>query len=184
MNAGRSAIDVDSVVNEALLMAARAVRMSLKNKVIIDVLRDQREFKAVELRVVAAEQLREIADEQMEASRRAAAQRRVSKIELPGRTYPDGRRVVEDEWQRRRPGLLRKISRVLRHEATVEATLQRLTIEARDAALDEIVDAALVGRVQADVVDLDLSLLGEEDRAEQREDLKRQLIDWQRSLHK
>jgi hypothetical protein len=101
-----------------MLVALSAVRMSVKNRIIVSTLRDRDEWMPQLQEAAAAEDLLELAREKDEELRTLGGE-------------PDSR-------EQRRAEVARELRRLLRAAAGDGALLSRVVTEARDAAWDEI----------------------------------------------
>jgi hypothetical protein len=123
---------LERIVEEGMLIEESAVRMTLRNAIVLSVLRDHVDFDHDALVVIARERLLELATEEDEAAQRAG--------ERDGGD-PDERGV-------RLVALHSGVAQALRQRAAdpefVEGTLRH----ARDAALDDIASTMIMAPVE------------------------------------
>jgi hypothetical protein len=127
---------VRRVLDDGVLIARSAVRLTLANELIVSTLRDDAPLDRERLAASARRVLLEIANEKHES---AARTERARRIRLSERRRPD-----DDEQHRRGPQLNRLLALALHAEADDPAVIDGLVEEARQAAWQQL--AAEVGR--------------------------------------
>jgi hypothetical protein len=108
----------EELAEEGMLVALSAVRMSVKNRIIVSTLRDRDEWLPQLYEAAAAEDLLDLAREKDEELRLLGGE-------------PDSR-------EQRRAEVARELRRLLRTAAGDEDLLHSTVVQARDAAWDEI----------------------------------------------
>ncbi|WP_150307086.1 hypothetical protein [Planctomonas psychrotolerans] len=116
---------IERVVDEGALISATTVRMAMKNRLIVDALRDGRRFDADVLRAAARAQFLVLARENDETAVR------VDRLDLPDDASAE---------HRRRPEVHRMLAAALRAAADDPERLTAIVCAARDDALQEVVD--------------------------------------------
>ncbi len=143
------AAPLDQVIEDAMMIARSGVRLSVRNSIIVDALRDGLSYDEQRLEDRAREQYLELADEneadadRVERMRIGAEPRRL--------VWPDGRPAEEDDARRRRPQVHRAVADALRRVADDRETLAGIVREATAAAWDDV-SRALTQRVIEDRV--------------------------------
>lgn len=185
---------IEQVVEEGHLIATSAVRMAVKNRLLVAALRDDREYDPQALTAVARRQFTELASENEDAAVRLEREQRREAKEMEGRRprrYLGGRLMVERPEQVRGPRVYRLLAQALRETAADEAELLAVVESARDDAWAELgreVEGRLNGlgagaesRASATglpaSVTLDPTVPVDADYAREREQRMRQLID-------
>ncbi|RNE62588.1 hypothetical protein [Cryobacterium tepidiphilum] len=133
---------IERVVEEGHLIAASAVRMAVKNRLLVRALRDDREYDPRALVRVAKRQFTELAEENEEAAERLEREQRreakqVENARRP-RRYLGGRPIVERPEQVRGPQVYRLLAAALRATAGDDEELLRVVSAARDDAWAEL----------------------------------------------
>jgi|GEM_PF-755280 len=129
------------VVGDALLLATAAVRIAVKNLLIVRALRDGADYEQEWWLGAVAREFELIAAEKDADAERLEAVREASKRKRGRATHPGDFRATDAPVLKRRIRILRKIAERLRAVSTDEAALLKLVAEARTAALDEITTA-------------------------------------------
>jgi len=185
---------IEQVVEEGHLIATSAVRMAVKNRLLVRALRDDREYDPRALVTSARRQFIELAEENEEAAERLAReQRREAKEAESGRRprrYLGGKPIVERPEQARGPQVYRMLASALRATAADDDELLRVVSGARDDAWAELgrevearldsADPGLPPKRRGDVptsVTLDPALPVDADYARERDQRMRALID-------
>jgi len=129
------------VIADAVLLATAAVRIAVKNRLIVRALRDHADYEQSWWLTAVATEFRVIADEN-EADAARLEQVRAAAKRTPGRAlHPADFRSRDAPVLKRRIRVLRRIAERLREIATDETALVDLIAEARQAALEEITTA-------------------------------------------
>jgi hypothetical protein len=126
------------VVHDALKIAARGVRMAVKNHLIVNALRDGKSFDEQELEDFARNEYHLIAEDNRKAADRAEKQLERDADAMDGRVYPGGKPVVVEEDHQRKPQILRAVADAYETEAIEPAALAKLIDEAKAEAWSEI----------------------------------------------
>ncbi|MCL2514343.1 MAG: hypothetical protein FWD85_05480 [Microbacteriaceae bacterium] len=128
---------LDDVVHDALKIAHHGVRMSVKNHLIVNALRDGKPFDERELEEFAAAEYRALAASSREAAGRA--QRDIARGEqLTGRVFPGGKPVVVEPEHLRKPIALRQVADAYDAAAADSDELGLLIDEAKAEAWEEV----------------------------------------------
>ena len=128
---------LDEVVHDALKIAHHGVRMSVKNHLIVNALRDDKPFDENELEEFAAAEYHALAASSREAAGRA--QREIARAEsMSGRVYPGGKPVVVEPDHLRKPLALRKVADAYDAAAVDRDELCLLIDEAKAEAWEEV----------------------------------------------
>lgn len=123
------AAPADRVIEEGVLIAESSVRMQLRNRIIVDVLRDRRDFDREMLVGLASMAFDELADREWESAERRAFS---SQMEL----FDD----EHAEERTRRESLRRALSQALADRAADPVALDAVVERSRDEAWSEISD--------------------------------------------
>jgi hypothetical protein len=133
---------IEQVVEEGHMIAASAVRMAVKNRLLVRALRDDREYDPDALVNAARLQFTELAEENEEAAERLEAEQRREARAAEGarkpRRYLGGKPIVERPEQVRGPQVYRMLAESLRATAADDDELLGVVAAARDDAWDEL----------------------------------------------
>lgn len=121
---------LDELVADGLLIAESAVRMSVKNEVILRALRDRADYRAERAREVAREELRRLAVESRGDARRLEEERERASVRPGKAAHQSDYRKADIEHLRRRG------------EAATALADRLIRASADDEHLDELVEAA------------------------------------------
>lgn len=138
---------VRRIVDEGVMIAAAAVRMTLKNRIIVGALREKLDFDRAALIAQARTEFELLATHNDEAARRWRRRDNggpVPAIDLSGRS------AREDELEDRHARIYSRTTEVLLEAASDEATLAAIVEQARDEAWSEIA-AAITDRIECAV---------------------------------
>ncbi|MDQ1606326.1 MAG: hypothetical protein QOJ18_693 [Microbacteriaceae bacterium] len=123
---------IERFVEEGMLIVESAVRMTVRNAIVLLVLRDHRDFDSGVLRSVARDRLLDLADEEDEAARRVGQR---------GGGNPDERGV-------RLVALHLGVAETLRERAADAEFVEGILRQARDAALEDIASTMMTAPVE------------------------------------
>lgn len=129
------------VVADAVALATAAVRIAVKNLLIVRALRDSADYEHDWWRGAVAREFEVIAVENETDAARLEQVREATRRKKGRPQHPGDFRATDAPVLRRRIRVLRKISARLREIATDESALDALIADARRAALDEITGA-------------------------------------------
>lgn len=129
------------VVTDAVLLATAAVRIAVKNLLIVRALREHADFDEQWWRDAVAREFELLADENEADATRLERVRADTKRKLGRALTPDDYRARDAPVLKRRIRILRKIATRLREIAVDEDAVLKLVGEARQSALDEITTA-------------------------------------------
>jgi hypothetical protein len=129
---------VEEVVEDALKIAYHGVRMAVKNRLIVDALRDGKPFDAHELEELARSEYRRLAQINREMADRAERQLARDESSMGGRIYPGGKPVIVEPEHRRKPEMLRAVADAYETRACEASAIAHLIDEAKVAAWDEV----------------------------------------------
>lgn len=129
------------VVTDALLLATAAVRIAVKNLLIVRALREHADFDEQWWRDAVAREFELLADENEADATRLERVRADTKRKLGRALTPDDYRARDAPVLKRRIRILRKIATRLREIAIDEDAVLKLVGEARQSALHEITTA-------------------------------------------
>ncbi|GAB3409870.1 hypothetical protein GCM10027515_29350 [Schumannella luteola] len=136
---------IDQVLADGLLLARSAVRMAVKNLLIVAALRDRRDYDLDVLRLGAREEYLLLARHNVDQAKRIEADRaprRAPGAEAPARRrFPGGKLVEEDELHRRGPQQLRLLANALAIVADDAEAIDAVIEEARSEAWTEVSQA-------------------------------------------
>lgn len=121
----------ERILDESVLIASSAVRLTVTNAIIVAVLRDERAFTAEEFERIARERFHELADEQDAA----AEAERIRQLEEDPEPFDDR---PQRSPQYDRPSIGRRVARALRDAAADTGLIARLVEQSRSDALDEL----------------------------------------------
>ena len=129
---------LDHALDEGIMIAEYAARMTVKNRIVVDAIRTESGFDAERYLPVAADALRELADESDAAGARIAEEREFA-VALDGQgEHIHDYRAVDDLNLRRRERVAEELARALRRQADDEEALRGLVETSRDDAWHEI----------------------------------------------
>ena len=129
---------LDDVIHDALKIAARGVRMAVKNHLIVNALRDGKSFDEQELEAFARNEYELLAADNRQMADRAEEQLAKDADKMDGRVYPGGKPVVVEEEHQRKPVILRAVADAYENEAITPEALAKLIDEAKAEAWSEI----------------------------------------------
>jgi hypothetical protein len=130
---------IERVVDEGVLIAKSAVRMAVKNELIVGALRDQREYDAEAVARLAGEQLMKLAAENDETADRLERARTTGQPVAPmPRGAPNQIDRLRDEDHRRRPSVHRRLAEALRELAGDREAVDELVNIARIDGAQEV----------------------------------------------
>lgn len=141
-------LPVDDVVADGLILTLSAVRLALKNRIIVGALRDLENFDVETLSAFARDELVRLADESDDTASRLDRQ----PDEEPDSDKPA--RLLAHEDRARRPQVQRALAVALREAAVDETVLTTLVSDAQDNASEEV-RRALSSRLVTQRFDLD-----------------------------
>ncbi len=125
---------LEHIIDEGMIIAESAVRMTVRNALIVAALRDGDDYDAERLAAITRQRLLELAAEEDEASVRA-------------RDRSDGR---VDERGVRLVALHDGVARVLRERAADQAFVEAVVDRARGEALEDVAASAIAPRIEPD----------------------------------
>ena len=129
---------LDHALDEGIMIAEYSARMTIKNRIVVDAIRTESGFDADRYLSVAADALRELADESDAAGTRIAEEREFA-VALEGQgEHIHDYRAVDDLNLRRRERVAEELARALRRQADDEEALRGLVETSRDDAWQEI----------------------------------------------
>ena len=144
---------VDDVVHDALKIARQGVRMTVKNHLIVNALRDGLDFDEHGLEEVAAAEYRSLAAASLEGAERA--QKEIVRGEtMERRVFPGGKPVVVEPDHLRKPLVLRQVAEAYEAAAADTEGLAAVIAEAKRDAWSEV-GGTLTSRLTADRVEDD-----------------------------
>ncbi|TPW72959.1 hypothetical protein [Schumannella sp. 10F1B-5-1] len=133
---------LDQVISDGLLLARSAVRMAVKNLLIVAALRDRRDYDHAVLLLGAREEYLLLARHNVSAAQRMESDHRAEEQgDKPRRRFPGGKVVERDEQHRRGPQVLRLLANALATVADDTEALDALIEEARSEAWLEVSQA-------------------------------------------
>lgn len=144
----RPLLPIDDVVADGVTLTRSAVRLSIKNRIIVGALRDREDFDTLALSTFARDELLRLADESDETASRLEKE----PDEEPTSESPV--RVLAREDRARRPRMQRDLAIALREAALDDALLATMVADAQDSASDEL-RRALSSRLVTQRFDLD-----------------------------
>jgi len=131
----------DDVVDDAVTLATAAVRIAVKNLLIVRALRDHADYEESWWLDATAKEFELIAEEKEQDAARVDDDRTLAKHRSGKARHPADFRTRDVPKLKKRARILRAIAERLRALATDDAALHRLITEARQGALDEIASA-------------------------------------------
>lgn len=138
---------LDELVEEGLLIALAGVRLSVKNRILVRVLRDGIDLDLDWCIAVVGAELHSLAKESADDAERLARQLAGKK---PGAWADDDRARWEPERLPRRQQLLTMLAARLQELATDDRAVRELAVASRDAALADLVAARSPARHRHD----------------------------------
>jgi hypothetical protein len=131
----RDPAPLEDVVSDGMLIAESVVRMTLRNRVIVDALRDGRDLDRAALAAAAAAELESLADHEWESAQRVRFRREGVRLDDP---FPDD---DTDEYRvesERRERVHVAMSEAFAARATQRDILDSIVERARKEAWDEV----------------------------------------------
>lgn len=131
----REPAPIESVVDDGMLIAESVLRMTLRNRIIVNALRDRRDIDRDALAALAAAELEQLADNEWESAQRVRFRREGVRVDDP---WPDEN---ADEYRResqRRERVHVAMSEAFAERATQRGILDALVERARQEAWDEV----------------------------------------------
>lgn len=128
---------IETVIEDGMLIAESVVRMTLRNRVIVDALRDGRNLDRTALAKAAAAELEALADNEWESAQRVRFRREGMRVDDPWQEDAD----TVDEYRReseRREKVHVAMSEAFAERATQRDILDSLVERARLEAWDEV----------------------------------------------
>lgn len=125
------------ILEESVLIASSAVRLTVTNAIIVAVLRDERAFNSEEFERLAAERFEELANEQDVA----AEAERIRQLEEASELFDD-RPLRSPQYDR--PSIGRRVAVALRDAAADADLVAGLVRQARSDALDELLVSVIM----------------------------------------
>lgn len=135
---------LERVLEDGVMIAESSVRMTLRNRIIVDALRDRLDLDRDALAAAAADAFEVIADQEWEAAERSRMRRSMQRVDDP---LQDPEHVEHDRESERREGVHRALSSALAERAGQAEALAALVERARLEAWDEI-GAFVAGRAE------------------------------------
>jgi hypothetical protein len=152
----------DQVVADALTIACHAVKMTVKNELIVGALRDAKPFDHAALVGTAREEYVRLADASRATAARLHERLEQDEADEEDWVYPGGKPVVVDDEQRRGPAVLHAVADAMEAESRDTQALDRIVHDAKAAAWDEV-GGALAQRLAARRVGDDPDYLAQRD---------------------
>lgn len=131
----------DDVVDDAVLLAIAAVRIAVKNLLIVRALRDNADYEEAWWLAATAREFEVTATEKELDAARVDEDRALAKHRSGKARHPADFRTRDVPKLKKRARILRAIAERLRALAADDAELRALIAEARQGALDEIASA-------------------------------------------
>jgi histone H3/H4 len=129
---------LEELVEDGLLIAESAARMTVKNEVILRALRDRADYRVERAREVAREELRRLAVEERADARRIDEEREAAE-DRPGKaSHQSDSRAGDIEHLRRRSDALQALADRLIRLSADDEHLDELVEAARQQAWDEV----------------------------------------------
>jgi hypothetical protein len=132
---------VEDTVEEALLIADVAVRLAVKNLIIVRALQERADYSADRLLDATREELRNLVDEKDADADRVDGQRAAAASHGGRATHHSDFRSVDAPTLARKAAVLRVLAQRLRELADDESYAANLIEVARTEALDEVLNA-------------------------------------------
>lgn len=127
---------VERIVEEGVLIGESIVRLTVRNRVIVDALRDRRDLDRAALAGVVAHELENLADQEWESAERIRFRRENRRIDDP---WVEAEHVEEDRLESvRRETVHRAMSEAFAAHAADEQVLAALVERSRGEAWNEI----------------------------------------------
>ena len=131
----RDPAPIEDVVNDGMLIADSVVRMTLRNRIIVDSLRDRRDLDRTALADAAAAELEALADNEWESAQRVRFRREGVRLDDP---FPDENTTEYRIESERREKVHIAMSEAFAARATQRDILDALVERARLEAWDEV----------------------------------------------
>ena len=130
-------VPLEQVVREGALIGESVVRMTLRNRVIVDALRDRRDLDRTKLEKAAAKELETLADHEWESAERIRFRRDRQRVDDP---LPDYESFDLEQLQEslRREKIHRSMSEAFAERATDEDALAAIVERSREEPWAEI----------------------------------------------
>ena len=132
---------LEDLVDEGMLIALSGVRLSVKNRILVRVLRDGIDLDLGWVRAVVGSELHALAQESADGADRLARQFAGKRPAAVAATHDDDRIRWEPDRIPRREQLQRMLAARLQKLSTDDAAVRELAVASRDAALDDMVAA-------------------------------------------
>ena len=138
---------VARIVEDGLLIAESFLVMTLRNQVLVDALRDKRDFDSESLSDTATKELEILSDSEWETAERLRSRREGSRVDDP---WPEDAELIADRRieSQRREAVHRAMSEAFGARAVdrdiLSALVERARIQAWDEVASIIVDRAIV----------------------------------------
>lgn len=138
---------VDRIVDDGVLIAESLLVMTLRNQVIVDALRDRRDFDADALAALGARELQALADNERETAERLRLRREAIRVDS---LWPEDAALIDERRResQRREAVHRAMSAAFAVRAGDPGILSALVERSRAGAWDEIADV-IVDRATA-----------------------------------
>lgn len=133
---------IDQVVREGALIGESVVRLTLRNRVIVDTLRDRRDLDRSQLAKLAARELENLADQEWESAERIRFRRDSAPVDNPfqDEAGPSAEQLQESQ---RRENIHRSMSDAFAERATSGDALAAIVERSREEAWSEIGEVLL-----------------------------------------
>jgi len=141
------------VIADALAISFHAVKMTVKNQLIVNALRDERPFDHAALTDAARDEYRRLAAASRSTAARLQERLRREDADDEDWEFPGGKSVEIGQEQRRGPTILNSVAAAMEAASRESETLDRVVSDAKAAAWDEIGGALAQRLVAAQVVD-------------------------------
>ncbi|MBC7591828.1 MAG: hypothetical protein H7226_12425 [Salinibacterium sp.] len=138
---------VDRIAEDGVLIAESVVRMTLRNRIIVDALRDGKDLDRSSLVAIASAELESLADNEWETAERMKLRRESFRVDAP---WADDTELVSARQRegQRRESVHRALSKAFADRAAESELLSVLVEQARVEAWDEVapvlVDRAMI----------------------------------------
>lgn len=134
---------IDSLVEEGLLIARSALRLAIKNHIIVRALRDRADFDDVELHRALRDEVQALASERAADAERLEDAGDVARTRKGRARHQTDYRQADVELLRLREQIDRVLAQRLLDLGEDEVFVREIVDEARDAAMTEILQAGL-----------------------------------------
>lgn len=131
----RDPAPIEDIIDDGMLIAESVVRMTLRNRVIVDALRDGRDLDRSALADAAAAELESLADNEWESAQRVRFRREGVRVDDP---FPDENANEYRIESERREKVHTAMSEAFAERATQRDILDSLVERARREAWDEV----------------------------------------------